>query len=88
MGIDSGHNPKLPPQATPKVGVEKHPILQNYVKLMENEEKHMPLSHFVDRQKLPPLSTPKVGGEKKSTLQKHVEWMRNEDKRLLFKPFS
>jgi len=64
MGINSGHNSKLPPLATPKVGGEKNPILQNHVQLMQNEEKIFSLSHFVDRQKLPQLATPKVGVEK------------------------
>jgi len=85
MGIHSGHNPKLPPLATPKFGGEKNPTLQNHVQFMKM--KHMPFEPFGWSTKTTPAVHPQSWGWKKSTLQKRVKLMRNEEKRLLFKPF-
>jgi len=86
-GINSGHNPKLPPLATPKVGGEKNPTLQNHVQLMQNEEKHMPFEPFCWSTKSTPAINPQSWGWKKSTFQKNVKLMQNEEKHMPFEPF-
>jgi len=87
MSINASHNPKLPPLATPKVGDEQNPTLQNHVKLTQNEEKHMPFEPFCWLTKTTSAIHPQSWGWKKSNLQKRMKLIRNEEKRLLFQPF-
>ena len=86
MGIHSGHNPKLPPLATPKVGGEKNSTLQNHVQFMKIKRNTCLWAILLIDKNYPRYPPPKLG-LKKSTLQKRVKLMRNEEKGLLFKPF-
>ena len=85
MGINAGHDPKLPPLATPKVGGEKNPTLQNHVKLMQNEEKHTPFKLCCWSTKTTPAINPQSWGWK-NRLSKNV-WNWYEMKRNTC-PFS